>query len=66
MLDLSYREDSTAWADVNVVMLPAGRFVEVQATAEREPFTCEALARLLALAQRGIEQLYVAQKAALP
>lgn len=66
MLDLTYREDSNAWVDFNVVMLPGGRFVEVQGTAEREPFSFEAMTRLLNLAQEGIEHLFVAQKAVLP
>jgi ribonuclease PH len=65
MLDLSYLEDSNAWVDFNIVMLPGGRFVEVQGTAEREPFSLEAMTRLLSLAQQGIEQLFAAQKAAL-
>jgi ribonuclease PH len=65
MLDLTYLEDSHAWVDVNVVMLPGGRFVEVQGTAEREPFSFDTMARLLTLAQQGIEQLFAAQKAAL-
>ena len=66
MLDLSYIEDSSAWADFNVVMLPGNRFVEVQGTAERSPFTQDAMTRLLGLAQEGIEQLFAAQKAVLP
>jgi ribonuclease PH len=66
MLDLTYLEDSSAWVDVNVVMLPGGRFVEVQATAEREAFSNETMNRLLALARGGIEQLFAAQQAALP
>ena len=66
LLDLTYLEDSSAWVDVNVVMLPGGRFVEVQATAEREPFSNDTMNRLLALAQGGIEQLFAAQQAALP
>ena len=64
-LDLSYLEDSHAWVDFNVVMLPGARFVEVQGTAEREPFSFEAMTRLLGLAQQGIEQLFVTQEAAL-
>jgi ribonuclease PH len=64
LLDLSYIEDSKAWVDFNVVMLPGGRYVEVQGTAEREPFSFEAMTRLLGLAQQGIEQLFAAQKAA--
>jgi ribonuclease PH len=66
MLDMSYVEDSKAWVDFNAVMLPGGRFVEVQGTAEREPFSFDAMTRLLALAQGGIEQLFAAQKAVLP
>jgi ribonuclease PH len=46
-------------------MLPRGRFVEVQGTAEREAFSQETMARLLALAQAGIEQLFELQRAAL-
>lgn len=65
MLDLTYQEDSAAWVDFNVVMLPGGRFVEVQGTAERETFTYEAMDQLLRLAQNGIEQLLALQKAAI-
>ena len=65
-LDLTYLEDSSAWVDFNVVMLPSGRYVEVQGTAEREAFTHDMMLRLLSLAQRGIERLFAAQKAALP
>lgn len=65
MLDLTYEEDSSAWVDFNAVMLPGGRFVEIQATAERESFSFESMTRLVALAQQGIEQLFAAQKAAL-
>jgi ribonuclease PH len=66
LLDLTYLEDSSAWVDVNVVMLAGGRFVEVQATAEREPFSHDTMNRLLALAGGGIEQLFAAQQAVLP
>jgi ribonuclease PH len=65
MLDLTYEEDSSAWVDFNAVMMPGGRFVEIQGTAEREPFSFEAMTRLVTLAQQGIEQLFAAQKAAL-
>jgi ribonuclease PH len=65
MLDLTYEEDSSAWVDFNAVMLPGGRFVEIQATAERESFSFESMTRLVGLAQQGIEQLFAAQKAAL-
>jgi ribonuclease PH len=65
MLDLTYIEDSSAWVDFNAVMLPGGRYVEVQGTAEKEPFTSDAMSRLLALAAYGTEQLFTMQKAAL-
>jgi len=64
-LDLCYAEDSQAEVDCNVVMTAEGRFVEVQGTAEREPFDRAALDRLLALAERGIRELMAAQQAAL-
>ena len=57
LLDLDYSEDSTADADVNVVMTGDGRLVEVQATAERIPFDRDLLDVLLDLAAGGIEQL---------
>jgi ribonuclease PH len=65
MLDLEYTEDSTAEVDMNVVMTGDTRLVEVQATAEREPFSRESLDALLALAADGIEQITEAQRAAL-
>jgi ribonuclease PH len=65
MLDLSYREDSTAAVDMNVVMTGAGKFVEVQGTAEGMPFTRERMNELLDLATAGIRQLLAAQKRAL-
>ena len=54
LLDLDYAEDSTADTDMNVVMTGDGRLVEVQATAERDPFTRERLDELLSLAEAGI------------
>jgi ribonuclease PH len=57
LLDLDYAEDSTAETDMNVVMTGDGRLVEVQATAEREPFTRERLDELLALAEAGIAEI---------
>ena len=54
LLDLDYSEDSTADTDMNVVMTGDGRLVEVQATAERDPFTRERLDELLSLAEAGI------------
>ena len=64
VLDLDYPEDSQADTDMNVVMTADGRLVEVQATAERDPFTRDELDDLLDLAAGGIEQLAVAQRAA--
>jgi ribonuclease PH len=63
MLDLCYQEDSQAEVDMNVVMTGAGKFVEVQATAEQEPFDDDQLAQLMALAKAGILELVAAQRA---
>jgi ribonuclease PH len=57
MLDLDYSEDSGADTDMNVVMTGDGRLIEVQATAEREPFTRDTLDELLALAEAGIAEI---------
>jgi ribonuclease PH len=65
VLDLCYDEDSRADVDMNVVMTGAGRFVELQATAEKTPFHDEQLAQLLATARRGISELFAIQKQAL-
>jgi ribonuclease PH len=62
MLDLCYEEDSHADVDMNVVMTGAGRFVEVQATAEKVPFDDERLGALLSLARAGIGELIELQK----
>jgi len=64
VLDLDYVEDSSAETDMNVVMAADGRLVEVQATAEKEPFSREQLDRLLDLATGGIEELRTAQHTA--
>jgi len=61
VLDLDYEEDSTAETDMNVVMTGAGELVEVQATAERDPFSRELLDELLDLASGGVEELTAAQ-----
>lgn len=63
--DLEYVEDSNAETDMNVVMVDDGRLVEVQGTAEGEPFTHMELLQLLDLAHQGIEQLIDAQRKAL-
>jgi len=65
LLDLDYAEDSSCSTDMNVVMTGAGRFVEVQGTAEGEPFAREDLSRLLELASSGISQLIALQRSAL-
>jgi ribonuclease PH len=62
LLDLDYSEDSTAEVDMNVVMTGAGRFVEVQGTAEQTPFDVAQLDTLLTLARRGIERLVELQR----
>ncbi|MDD0824057.1 ribonuclease PH [Mannheimia sp. AT1] len=63
--DLEYIEDSNAETDMNVVMVEDGRLVEVQGTAEGEPFSHEELLTLLDLAKQGIAQLVDAQRKAL-
>jgi ribonuclease PH len=62
MLDLCYEEDSQADVDMNVVMTGSGKFVEVQATAEKTPFDDEQMSELLVLARRGIAELVTLQK----
>jgi ribonuclease PH len=62
ILDLDYAEDSTAEVDMNVVMTGAGRFVEVQGTAEQTPFDLPQLEALLGLARSGIERLVALQR----
>ena len=65
LLDLCYAEDSHAQTDANIVMTSAGAFVEVQATAEGAPFTRANLTTLLDLAEGGLQQLFVMQRAAI-
>jgi ribonuclease PH len=64
-LDLCYAEDSKAEVDMNLVMTGDGRIVEIQGTAEGEPFSRVDLARLLALGEKGIKALIKKQKTAL-
>ena len=64
MLDLCYEEDSRAEVDFNVVMTGEGHLVEVQGTAEGEPFTRQQLDEMIALAAGGIEQLTAIQREA--
>ncbi|OBW95841.1 ribonuclease PH [Gallibacterium salpingitidis] len=63
--DLEYVEDSNAETDMNVVMTDEGKMIEIQGTAEGEPFSHEELLELLALAKQGIAQINQAQKIAL-
>lgn len=65
VLDLDYAEDSRCDTDMNVVMTGSGGFIEVQGTAEGEPFSAAQMQALIALAQAGIAQLVAKQKAAL-
>jgi ribonuclease PH len=65
LLDLCYEEDYRAAADFNVVMTDKGEFVELQGTAEGSPFSKETIDALLALAEKGIKQLFKVQKVAL-
>jgi len=62
LLDLKYDEDSRADVDMNVVCTGDGRFIEVQGTAEREPFSREQMDNLLALATAGLASLVAAQR----
>ncbi len=62
VLDLDYAEDSTADADANFVITGKGGMVEVQGTAEREPFSEELFGRLLELAKKGVRELVSLQK----
>ena len=62
MLDLAYEEDSRADVDMNVVQTGDGRFIELQGTAEADPFGREALESLLALADAGIRTLVALQR----
>jgi ribonuclease PH len=61
LLDLDYNEDSNAEVDMNVVM-SKGKFVEIQGTAEREPFDYDQLNEMLNLAQKGIKEIVQIQK----
>lgn len=65
LLDLPYVEDAAAEVDMNVAQTGSGRFIEVQGTAEGDPFTHDQLTELLALAEGGIAQIVKQQRAAL-
>ncbi|WGL98450.1 ribonuclease PH [Arsenophonus sp. aPb] len=63
--DLEYSEDSVAETDMNVVMMDNGKMIEIQGTAEGEPFSHEELLSLLSLAKNGLQTIFTAQKEAL-
>jgi len=65
VLDLDYPEDSEAETDMNVVMNEAGRFIEVQGTAEGHAFSPDELSAMLDLARKGIDEIIVAQNEAI-
>lgn len=65
LLDLNYEEDSRAAVDMNLVMTDAMRYVEVQGTAEAEPFEEERFAKLIGLGKKGLRELFVLQRQAL-
>jgi len=62
LLDLCYEEDSKAQVDMNVIMTGSGEFIEIQGTAERRPFSKDEMDAMLALAKKGIEELFGAQR----
>jgi ribonuclease PH len=62
ILDLNYDEDSQADTDMNVIMTESGKFVEIQGTAEQDPFSAETLGKMLKLGKKGIDELVLAQK----
>ena len=65
VLDLDYAEDSTAQADANFVLTGTNSIVEIQGTAEGDPFNRDEFNALLDLAEKGVAELVVAQKQAL-
>lgn len=62
LLDLCYEEDSAAEVDMNVVMTESGKFVEVQGTAEENPFSKEELDKMLLMAKNGLSEIFQIQK----
>jgi ribonuclease PH len=65
LLDLCYEEDSEADVDMNVVCTGGGKFIEIQGTAEQEPFDREQMNAMLDLAEKGISQLFTIQRYAI-
>ena len=65
LLDLCYEEDSAAEVDMNIVLTGTGQFIELQATAEKQSFNDEQLARMLVLGRAGVVELIALQKDAI-
>jgi ribonuclease PH len=65
ILDLAYAEDSAADVDMNIVCTGRGKFIELQGTAEREPFSREQMDEMLVLAEKGVNHLFEVQRSAL-
>lgn len=65
MLDLAYAEDVSAEVDMNVVMTGSGKFIEIQGTAETEPFDRDHLQEMLSLAESGIREIIALQRSVL-
>lgn len=65
VLDLCYDEDSNAEVDMNIVMTESGRFIEIQGTAETQPFSQEQLNRMLELARGGLSKIFELQNRAI-
>lgn len=65
LLDLCYDEDSKADTDMNIVMTASGKFIEIQGTAEANPFGADTLGKMLALGKKGIDELIELQRQAL-
>jgi ribonuclease PH len=65
ILDLAYAEDSVADVDMNIVCTGRGQFIEIQGTAEREPFSREQMDEMLLLAEKGVNELFGTQRVAL-
>jgi ribonuclease PH len=62
VLDLKYEEDSTAEVDMNIVCTGSGKFIEIQGTAEQEPFDRAQMDEMLALAEKGLQELFAIQR----
>ena len=65
ILDLTYEEDSKAEVDMNIVMTGGGRFIEIQGTAEKDPFSSSEMEKMISVAKNGINSIFATQKAAI-